>query len=84
MLVGANSRVPQGSVLGPLLFLIFTDSITKIALSRDSKLVLFADDMSLSKSIMYSSDLLDLQSDVDLIHSWAIYSELSCLQCVQV
>ena len=35
---------PQGSVLGPLLFLIYIDSITEVTLSRQSKLVLFADD----------------------------------------
>ncbi len=46
-------------------------------LSLDSKLVLFADDMSLSKPIVYPSDLSDHQSDVDSIHSWATQNYLT-------
>ena len=71
------SGVPQGSVLGPLLFLVYIDSITKVTLSRESQLVLFADDMSLSKPVVYPDDLSDLQSDVDLIYSWATQNYLT-------
>ena len=71
------SGVPQGSVLGPLLFLVYIDSITKVTLSCESQLVLFADDMSLSKPVVYPNDLSDLQSDVDLIYSWATQNYLT-------
>ena len=44
-----TSGVPQDSVLGPLLFLIYINGITLLHLSRGTKLSLYADDMLLYK-----------------------------------
>ena len=65
------SGVPQGSILGPLLFLIYIDDITDIALSPESKLVLYADDILLYRTISSRSDFNLLQNDIDAISNWA-------------
>jgi len=45
------SGVPQGSVLGPLLFLIYINDIDDIPLSPGTKLVIYADDVLLYKNL---------------------------------
>ena len=62
--------MPQGSVLGPLLFLIYIDGVTRIPLSEGSKLVLYADDMLLFRRNSSPVDFNILQSDVDAVNNW--------------
>ena len=66
-----SSSVPQGSVLGPLLFSIYMDDITGVALSPQSELVLYADDVLLYHTISCLEDVLMLQSDIDSIETWS-------------
>lgn len=65
-----TSGVPQGSILGPLLFNIFMNSISTLPLSSNSSLILYADDILLSKPINSDEDIRDLQHDVNLISTW--------------
>jgi len=62
-----KSGVPQGTVLGPLLFLIF---INNIAVGTFSTLRLFADDCLLYRVIDTSRDAELLQYDLHLITEW--------------
>ncbi len=66
------SGVSQGSVLGPLLFLIDIDSNSTQQLSVGSKLSLYADDMLLYKVISSAADYVELQQDIDQIYGWSV------------
>ncbi len=64
-LVPVTSGVPQGSILGPLLFIITVDSLTKLSLSSNAALISYADDFVLYKSICCPEDRIALQDDVN-------------------
>ena len=58
--------MPQGSVLGPLLFLAYINEVTS-QVSDGSNAVLFADDIALYRVITSPGDNVHLQSDIELI-----------------
>ena len=72
-----KSGVPQGSILGPLLFLVYVNSLASLKLSPGTSIILYADDILLYRSISSSSDNPTLQHDVDLVSSWIKSSGLA-------
>lgn len=66
--VHVTSGVPQGTVLGPLMFLLF---INDIGDEVDSTIKLFADDCLLMRRIASVDDTVKLQSDMDRLLEWA-------------
>ena len=58
------SGVPQGSVLGPLLFITYINDVTSV-ISSDSELNMFADDIALYRVIRSPEDYIGLQSDIN-------------------
>ena len=66
--VPVSSGVPQGTVLGPFLFLIYINDITE---DISSQLRLFADDCLLYFPIKSEQDSILLQWDLDTLCQWA-------------
>ena len=62
-----TSAVPQGSVLGPLLFLLYVNDIPA---SVSCKIKPFAVDTKICNTIKTQYDSQSLQSDLDLLIKW--------------
>ena len=65
-----SSGVTQGSILAPLLFLIYVNGLTDLPFSPLTRLILYADDIFIFKPISSSADMSSFQSDLDSISSW--------------
>ena len=63
-----QSGVPQGTVVGPMLFLIFIDDI-KDGITSTTRL--FADDCLIYREITSREDAQELQNDIHKLHNWS-------------
>ena len=69
-----TSGVPQGSIVGPLLFLIYVNDLPDAA--KHSKVQMFADDSKCYKIINNPHDSNLLQSDLQALCLWSSTSKL--------
>ena len=64
------SGVPQGSVLGPLLFILYIDDLHHSV--TNSTLKIFADDFTMYKVVTNASDCELLREDLSRISEWTV------------
>jgi len=62
------SGVPQGSVLGPLLFLLFVNALLRWVIND---MRMFADNTKLWCKIRKDTDGVTLQQDIDSLSTWS-------------
>ena len=67
--VRVMSGVPQGSVLGPLLFLAYVNGIWR---NIESTIRLFADDCLIYRKIINNAEMEKFQKDLDRLGEWAV------------
>ena len=68
------SGVPQGSVLGPLLFILYIDDMQHCV--KFSIIRFFADDTRIMKRIMSEMNVEELQEDLNAVSNWAAQNNM--------
>jgi hypothetical protein len=64
-----HSGVPQGSVLGPLLFILYVNDLPA---STNSPSKFFADDAKMYKTVNNIRNHIDFQQDLDGVENWSV------------
>ena len=69
-----TSGVPQGSILGPLLFNLFINDVSHCF--SKARYLLYADDLKIFYQIFSVIDMYHLQSDLNNLHDWCLLNKL--------
>ena len=65
-----DSGIPQGSILGPLLFLIYINDLPNVTQNTDTRIFLYTDDAKIYRRITCVEDSQCLQRVIDKVKQW--------------
>ena len=68
-----KSGVPQGSVLGPILFLVY---ISDIAKDLTASTLVYVDDTKLRQNVQTEADVELMQKELEKLHKWGINNNM--------
>ena len=71
-----TSGVPQGSLLGPLFFIIYINDLPGV-ISKDCSIALYADDSKMYRVINTQEDLSSFESDINKISDWCKMNKMT-------
>ena len=70
-----TSGVPQGSIIGPLLFVLFINDISE-GINEGTNTLIYADDTKIWREIHVNNDHILLQLDIDYLLDWALQNNI--------
>jgi len=80
--------VIQGSIIGPLMFLVYINDLVELLASFNIKVKLFADDVKLYARVVSITDSTTLQNALTTLVAWAdewqlsVCTEKCCVLCI--
>ena len=69
------SGVPQGSILGPTLFVLFLNDIVQ-GLNTGTNITMYADDTKIWRQMLHHNDHLTLQKDINFLLDWSLRNKM--------
>ena len=72
--LSVKSGVPQGSILGPLLFLLYINDLPTAI--NYNNVALFADDTKFYSQVSNINSCLNIQKDLDSLYEWSLKWQL--------
>ena len=69
------SGVPQGSILGPTIFVLFLNDIVS-GIHDGTNILMYADDTKIWRQMDSYDDHITLQLDIDYLHDWSLNNKM--------